>query len=616
MGRSDEPRPTNFQTILRSVGITKHRPIFTTTDITTRSFRIDVNAFIARTDQVITHIQNLELDKLTQEYRVVAFHYVKATRDRAYLILRSAQNGLFFLLKHFWMQVQVPNPLPHMDLSDLIPKKSKQKYYPNRYQLGIDYINTFQSINTSVLTYVRSTYETGQFDKLNPNVKASITQVLGTNKCVLDLICMQENITMPKNLEILIDQDLHYRYAQTVIENIFNLSENSSAENCLTGLLLYLQKSEQDLRLVFGIPLVSSPKKEHVIRWVNHKNEPTLKNWFPDMSRRSPRSLWNLFGLASTEDVTSNRVDILTLQNGLNSIAMHEKNITGTYNSFKRIAESEITAVTDLEAKVSAMYNATASQIKNWDKNRAAIKSSFSVTSAILELETTLQILNTELDIIDTAFQHDYGTVYNLLQLHRFESPYDEDWSSNTLINMPSLFLSEKEFVVKFATSYANNKFHEFSIRALPIKLGDRYFKLDLPDTLFTDKEYKISKDDINTCSSTSAHISCGPLIVFEKLSPCEKALFDPSFDNATISACLKNINIIQNPKEEFVYTKSGVIYFNPNDTVIKSKCGFKYKDIKVKSGISFHNLPHTCSLTTERYVIQGHLSSILKVED
>ena len=419
---------------------------------------------------------------------------------------------------------------------------------------------------------------------------------------------------MPIVLDILVDPDLPSHYAQVVVQNISNLSVNSSAENCLTGLLLYMQKNEQDLRLIFNIPLVSSPTKEHMTRWVNSNKEPTLKNWFP-ISRHSPRSLWNLFGLASTEDVTSNWVDILMLQNGLNSIAMHEKNITGTYDSFKHIAESEITVVTDLEAKVGALYNSTLAQVRNWDKNKAAITESFTIASTIIQIESLLQILNVELDLIGTAFRHDFNTVYGLLQLHRFETPCDEDWSSNALINMPSLLMSEEKFVIKFATSFAKKRFSEYSIRVLPIKLGDRYFKLDFPDTLFTDKEYKISKADISTCSSTSAHISCGPMVVFEKLSLCEKALFHPNPNNITVSACQKNMALVQNPQEEFAYKVRGIIYFTPNDTIIQSKCGFKYNPIKVKSGISFHNLPHSCALTTDKYMIQGHLSSTLKDE-
>ena len=69
---------------------------------------------------------------------------------------------------------------------------------------------------------------------------------------------------------------------------------------------------------------------------------------------------------------------------------------------------------------------------------------------------------------------------------------------------------------------------------------------------------------------------------------------------------------LVSHPQEEFAYKLHGIIYFTPNDTIIESKCGFKYSPVKVQSGISFHQLPHSCSLTTHKYMIQGHLSSTL----
>ena len=194
MGQDDVPPPNNFQTILRSIGMLQHRPVFTTSDITTRTFRLDIKSFTARTTAILDRLQGVELDKLAVEYRTVAAHYVRATEEKANLLLKAANNGLFFVLKKFWEQVHIPNPLPKMELSTLIPKKSMQKYSQTRYQFDIDYVNSLRNINTSVLTYVREIYKTGQFETLNINVKNSIAQVLGENQYLLDAICEHENI--------------------------------------------------------------------------------------------------------------------------------------------------------------------------------------------------------------------------------------------------------------------------------------------------------------------------------------------------------------------------------------------------------------------------------------
>ena len=171
----DEMPPTNsFQTILRSTGVLQHRPVFTAMDVTTRSFRINIQVFSSRLEDVLIRLKRIQLSKLTVEYRPIAMHYTRAIQEKASLLQSTIHNGIFFVMKKFWEQVRIPNPLPKMDLNQLIPQKSVQKYQQSGYNFDVNYINSYQNINTSILAYVRGLFDAGQFESMNDKLKRNV----------------------------------------------------------------------------------------------------------------------------------------------------------------------------------------------------------------------------------------------------------------------------------------------------------------------------------------------------------------------------------------------------------------------------------------------------------
>ena len=121
-GQDETPAPNNFQTILKSTGMRRHRPVFTAMDVSTRSFKINMPAFSSRLLDILIRVKRIQLSKLKVEYRPIAGHYVRAIQEKGSLLQKAVHNGIFFIMKKFWEQVHVPNPLPTMDLTSWYPR--------------------------------------------------------------------------------------------------------------------------------------------------------------------------------------------------------------------------------------------------------------------------------------------------------------------------------------------------------------------------------------------------------------------------------------------------------------------------------------------------------------
>ena len=553
-GGDQPPNKANFRTVLQSVGLLKNRPVRTTVDVTTRTFKFDAKGFMNKALGFQAKIDKIKPNLLAENYRNLSHEYIASTYERLNLLISEIGSAHFFVLKKFWIQTPVSYPLPSKSLENLIPSKPKPIVTPSRYPFTTEYITTYQKVNVTILTHVRAIYDNGQIDRFRSEFRDRIEQSLAENHMKLTKICEQEGIQVPDHLAILTYKNMPPRQIRLALQNVFDLKEDTIAQNCLTGLLLYLQKSEHDMRLLFNMDLVPAPEAEHV-----HKHFPDM---FDDKEipykilrpTRVKRNIWDFIGMASQSDVNDNRLDILNLQNSINTIIKNSRNISSSYTAFKNVADSELSVVTQMNEKISTLYNATLNRVENWDKNRAAITESFDITSTIITVEAILSIIHSDLHLLESAFRHDFKSVYNLLELHRFESSLEKDWSSNILIGPPSIYIEDRYFMIIFTTPFSDHRFNEYSIRTLPIKMGDKYYKLNLPNEIYTDTQYKISSADIRTCTSTPAQITCGPMIVKEKLTACELALFHPTPDDTIISECLMNTLQIPDPTEAFAY--------------------------------------------------------------
>ena len=197
------PDRANFHTVLQSVGMLKNRPVRTTSDVTTRTFRFDVKGYMNKALGFRTKIDWIKPNLLAENYRNLSNEYIESTYERLNLLLREVHNAHFFVLKKLWTQTPVPYPLPIRNLNTLIPSKPNDIVSSSKYPFTQEYISTYQTINVTILTYVRFFFENGQMDRLRFEVRYSLERSLAENYMKLTKICEQEDIQVPNHLAIL-----------------------------------------------------------------------------------------------------------------------------------------------------------------------------------------------------------------------------------------------------------------------------------------------------------------------------------------------------------------------------------------------------------------------------
>ena len=101
-GQDETPAPNSFQTVLKSTGMLRHRPVFTAMDVSTRSFKINMQAFSSRLLDILIRVKRIQLSKLKVEYRPIAGHYIRAIQEKGSLLQKAVHNGIFFIMKKFF----------------------------------------------------------------------------------------------------------------------------------------------------------------------------------------------------------------------------------------------------------------------------------------------------------------------------------------------------------------------------------------------------------------------------------------------------------------------------------------------------------------------------------